>query len=213
MNMGGSATSTVNVLIGDTSTGRIHPVGNREHGIMTANYTSLALEFLKKLGRHDDMEDVEKVVYWLYQGSGQLCDGCKVMVEEMQRTVFSVTAAKIKKDEARDKKFKGGAGHEVTMDDNVKTAIKELWRNPGYYEVEKYLRDWAKDAMNGPQSRNILSTLTQGGFGMDDLIGRKQAICSGIFRVCPLKKLPPPSAKMSSCRACTEGFQDFSHKL
>ena len=38
----------------------------------------LAQEFMNKIGRGGDMEDLEKVEYWLYQGSGQLCDGCKV---------------------------------------------------------------------------------------------------------------------------------------
>jgi len=191
----------------------IHPLGNREHGIQTSNFTTLAKQFLNKIGRGGDMDDLEKIEYWLYQGSGQLCDGCKVMVEEMQRTVLAVSSAKIKDGDTQDKKFVGGGGHQIVMDDKVKEGIRSLWRNPGYYEVNQYLRDWAKDTINGPRSADIFSTLTAGAFSMDDLIARKGAICSGILRVCPRKTREPVSQKMSSCRACVEGFQDFQHML
>ena len=41
---------------------------------------------------------------------------------------------------------------QIVMDDKVKEGVRSLWRNPGYYEVNQYLRDWAKDTMNGPKS-------------------------------------------------------------
>jgi len=159
------------------------------------------------------MEDLDKVVYWLYQGSGYLCDACKILNEEIHRTVIAVTNSKIKKAEAEEKKFEGGAGHQIVMDSQVKDAIKELWRNPGFYEVDKFFRDWAKDTIKGPRSGEIFSTLTQGAFGMNELLARKDVICTGMLNVCPAKPPAPSSQKMSSCRACVEGFQDFSHKL
>jgi len=130
------------------------------------------------------MEDLDKVVYWLYQGSGYLCDACKILNEEIHRTVIAVTNSKIKKAEAEEKKFEGGAGHQIVMDSQVKDAIKELWRNPGFYEVDKFFRDWAKDTIKGPRSGEIFSTLTQGAFGINELLARKDVICTGMLNVC-----------------------------
>jgi hypothetical protein len=213
MKMGGKASAIVNVLIGDVNDGVVHPVGNKEYGIQSSNFTKVAKEFLVSIGRGADMDDLEKVEYWLYQGAGLLCDSCKVLVEEMQRTVLAVSSKKIQGGETQDKKFKGGAGHQVVMDDQVKEAIRSVWRNPGYYEVNQFMREWAKDTIAGQHSNAIMSTLTQGAFSLDELDKRKQLVCGRLLHVCPIKAPAPTSEKMSTCRACTEGMQDLQHML
>jgi len=211
--MGGKASAIVNVLIGEVNDGVVHPVGNKEYGIQNSNFTKMARDFLVSIGRGGDMDDLEKVEYWLYQGSGLLCDSCKVMIEEMQRTVLAVSSKKIQKGDTQDKKFKGGAGHQVVMDDQVKEGIRSLWRNPGYYEVNKFMREWAKDTIAGKHSDAIMSTLTRGAFSLDELDQRKQIVCHQMLKVCPLKAPTPTSQKMTTCRACAEGMQDLQHML
>lgn len=131
----------------------------------------------------------------------------------MQRTVLAVSSKKIEKRDTQEKKFAGGAGHQIVMDGQVKEAIRSLWRNPGYYEVNHFMRNWAKDTIAGRHADAIMSTLTQGAFSLDELNDRKQLICGKMTRACPLKKPTPKSGKMSACRACAEGMQDLQHML
>merc|ERR1711939_699521 len=67
--MGGSDTALVNILDGT--------VGDRTTGVAMANLTETAEIFLKKMGRDATGENMEKMVYWLHQGSGHYCDACK----------------------------------------------------------------------------------------------------------------------------------------
>merc|ERR1712159_930165 len=62
--MGGSDTALVNILEGDVADGKIYPVGDRTAGLAVANFTQMAMDFLKKIGREDDALAQEKMVHW-----------------------------------------------------------------------------------------------------------------------------------------------------
>jgi len=210
--MGGSDTALVNILEGDIADGKIHPVGDRTTAVAVTNLTQVGLDFLTKIGLEDDATAMEKVVYWLNQGAGHYCDACKYMMEESHRRVMKIAHDKIKQRDTEDKDFQGGRGHQIKMDDEMKTEIAGVCDTQQYALTNADSRAWCKQAMTGRHSQQIFSTLTQGSFGYEDLLKRQNTVCgSQVMKVCEEK--PWLGSGMSECRACAEAFQDFDRLL
>merc|ERR1711959_401854 len=168
--MGGSDTALVNILEGDIADGKIHPVGDRTTAVAVTNLTQVGLDFLTKIGLEDDATAKEKVIYWLNQGAGHYCDACKYMMEESHRRVMKIAHDKIKQRDTEDKDFQGGRGHQIKMDDEMKTEIAGVCDTQQYALTNADSRVWCKQAMTGRHSQQIFSTLTQGSFGYEDLL-------------------------------------------
>jgi len=212
LEMGGSDTALVNVLDGDIDGGVIHPVGDRTKGIATANFSQVASEFLGKIDRQHDALAHEKIVYWLNQGAGFQCDSCKYMLEEAHRRVLMIANEKIRERQTTGANFKGGAGHQIKMDDAMKTEIANVCLTSQYANANHDSRRFCELAMTGRHKSAILSTFTQGSFGYEDLLSRQATVCGDpIMKVCPAK--PVIGAGISDCRACAEAFQDFDRYL
>merc|ERR1712093_107198 len=209
--MGGSDAALVNILAGDASTGKIHPVGDRTAGVAVANLTQTATDFLAKIGREGDALAHEKLVYWLNQGAGHVCDACKFMIEEMQRTVLVLANEKIKARDTEGKNFQGGAGHQIKMDEEMKAKVRKSCDNPNYHTANEDMRKWCHTTMAGKHSLAVVNSLMTGSFGLEDLLARQEAVCGHIVKVCPAK--PKHGHGMTSCRACAEAFQDFDQLL
>merc|ERR1712054_226533 len=209
--MGGSDTAIVNILDGDISTGKIHPVGDRTAGIAVANLTQMATDFLSKINRKDDTLAHEKMVYWLNQGAGHLCDACKFMIEEMQRTILVLANEKIKARDTEGKNFQGGAGHQIKMDEEMKAKVRKSCDNPNYHTANIDMRKWCQTTMDGNHSTAVVNSLMQGSFGLEDLLARQDGVCGNLVKVCPAK--PKQGHAMTPCRACAEAFQDLDQLL
>merc|ERR1711939_145349 len=213
--MGGSDTALVNVLDGTVEDGKIHPVGDRTTGVAMANLTETAETFLKKMGRDATGENMEKMVYWLHQGSGHYCDACKFMMEESHRRVLNIAQKKIRSNDdtgKRAKAFEGGAGHELTVNDDMKKEIAGVCESQQYANANVDGRHWCKSVMTGPRRAQIFGALTSGSFGFEDLLKRQAAVCGPqVLNVC--KPKPWLGSGLSDCRACAEAFQDFDRLL
>jgi len=210
--MGGSDNALVNVLEGEITDGKIHPVGDRTSAVAMTNLTQVGMDFLTKIGLEDDVTAKEKVIYWLNQGAGHYCDACKYMMEESHRRVMMLAQEKIKQRDTASKDFQGGRGHEIKMDDEMKTEIAGVCDSQQYASTNVDARNWCTTAMKGRHSAQIFTTLTQGSFGYEDLLKRQNTVCGPqVMNVCPDK--PWLGTGLSDCRACAEAFQDFDRIL
>jgi len=210
--MGGSMNALVNVLDGEIDGGKIYPVGDRTEGLLTANFSEVATEFLAKINRADDELAHEKVVYWLNQGAGFQCDACKFMLEEAHRRVLGIAHEKIRDRQTKGANFAGGAGHQISMNDEMKEQIAGVCGTQQYAQANHQARKFCEQTMTGRHKQAIMSTFTQGSFGYEDLLSRQHAVCGQpILKVCPPK--PTLGAGISDCRACAEAFQDFDRQL
>merc|ERR1711998_156268 len=210
--MGGKDTALVNILEGQVEDGKIHPVGDRSKAVAMANLTETAIEFLQKIGLQDDALAQEKVLYWLNQGAGHYCDACKFMMEEAHRRVMKIAHEKIRAYETSDKSFEGGRGHEIKMDDKMKTEIRGLCDSTQYATANHDSRKFCTDTLSGRHADQIFATLTQGSFGFEDLLKRQNTVCGPpMMKLCPAK--PWLGSGISDCRACAEAFQDFDRLL
>lgn len=213
--MGGSDTALVNILEGTVEDGKIHPVGDRTEGVAVANLTEVAITFLEKVGREKDAGATEKMVYWLHQGAGHFCDACKFMMEEAHRRVLNIAQKKIRSNDDTGKKakaFEGGAGHELTVNDDMKKEIAGVCETQQYANANVDGRAWCKSVMQGRHKAAIFGALTSGSFGFEDLLKRQNTVCGDpVLKVC--KPKPWLSSGISDCRACAEAFQDFDRLL
>lgn len=210
--MGGSDTALVNILEGEVEGGRIHPVGDRTKAVAMANLTEVAAQFVAKIGREGDALAFEKVVYWLNQGAGHLCDACKFMMEESHRRVMKIAHEKIKAFETKGKDFEGGRGHEIKLDDDMKAEIRGVCDSAQYALANTDSRQWCETTLSGRHSQQIFAALTQGSFSFEDLLKRQNTVCGApLLKVCPGKAWL--GSGINECRACAEAFQDFDRLL
>jgi len=152
------------------------------------------------------------VAYWLNQGAGHFCDACKFMMEEAHRKVMGLASDKIKNYETEDKSFEGGRGHQIKMDEKMKSDIRSLCESKQYATANKDARKFCSDTLSGRHSDAIFSTLTQGSFGFEDLLKRQNTVCGQpMLKVCPAKQWL--GSTVNECRACAEAFQDFDRML
>jgi len=186
-------------------------VGDRTAGLAVANFTQMAMDFLKKIGREDDALAQEKMVHWLNQGAGHLCDACKFMIEEMQRTVLVLADEKIKARDTEGKNFEGGAGHQIKMDDAMRAKVSKSCDNPNYHTSNVDSRKWCQQTMQGKFGTQVVNSLLAGAFSLEDLLARKNAVCTRLIGVCPAK--PALGHGLTQCRACAESFQDLDMLL
>jgi len=213
--MGGSDTALVNLLEGTVETGKIHPVGDRTTGLAVQNLTKVALDFMDKMGRQGDADLLEKLTYWLHQGAGHFCDACKYTMEEAHRRVLKIAQEKIQSNDKtgrRERDFEGGRGHELTIDDKIKTEVESICESQQFAHANLDARKWCQMTMKGRHKATVFSALTQGTFGFEDLLRRQNTICGPqVLGVCKPKAWL--GAGISQCRACAEAFQDFDRIL
>merc|ERR1719456_1566748 len=169
--MGGSDTALVNLLEGTVETGKIHPVGDRTTGLAVQNLTKVALDFMDKMGRQGDADLLEKLTYWLHQGAGHFCDACKYTMEEAHRRVLKIAQEKIQSNDKtgrRERDFEGGRGHELTIDDKIKTEVESICESQQFAHANLDARKWCQMTMKGRHKATVFSALTQGTFGFQD---------------------------------------------
>jgi len=202
---GGTRWALANILLHGGG-GKIEPLGARDR-TFGANFTAIAEDFARNVDSgHKWVRFFED---WLYAGAGAPCDACKTMMEKMQNRAFVIMEEAILSDRADAKDYQGFKGHQINITAEHKAQLRDVCNSNEFDDHSRYIVNFCRTVMSEDRSKFIIATLTDGTFGPDAMLRRKQSVCNSMLRVCPENRDSNPNP--TKCQACTETFMDLEY--